>query len=137
MMNSCAQVCLFMSLVACIMIPHTFGDEGEKLVQNSSEEFHEGNHKISKRTVKGKHHVVGGVGTSCIVKGSYCSCHYCKCDHGMIHCQKHGVNSLSLGHGKHYCYGTMEGEHCHCDYCKCKHGYGQHGHGHACGGYQG
>merc|ERR1719483_1219909 len=71
----------------------------------------------SKRTLGGHH---TGTGTSCEVKGSYCSCHYCKCDHGSVHCGKLGAKSLSSGHGKHYCYGAMEGEHCECDYCKCK-----------------
>merc|ERR1719206_90173 len=101
---------------------HNVGDEGDGVV-----------HSISKRTVKGGSLFGPGRGTSCTVKGSYCSCHYCKCDHGNIHCQKHGATSLMHGHGKHYCYGSMEGEHCTCDYCKCKHGFGQHGHGRACG----
>ena len=25
-------------------------------------------------------------GTACIVKGSYCNCHYCKCEKGHVHC---------------------------------------------------
>ena len=25
-------------------------------------------------------------GTACIVKGSYCKCHYCKCEEGHVHC---------------------------------------------------
>ena len=30
-------------------------------------------------------------GTACIVKGSYCNCHYCKCEKGHVHCkEKHG-----------------------------------------------
>ena len=29
-----------------------------------------------------------GGGTACIVKGSYCQCHYCKCEHGFLHCGK-------------------------------------------------
>merc|ERR1712223_1516968 len=53
-----------------------------------------------------------GTGTACIVKGSYCNCHYCKCEKGHISCG-HGH-----GYGKKYCYGGMEGEYCHCDYCK-------------------
>ena len=24
-----------------------------------------------------------GIGTACIVKGSYCQCHYCKCEKGL------------------------------------------------------
>ena len=32
-----------------------------------------------------------GHGTACIVKGSYCNCHYCKCEKGWVHC----------GYGKH------------------------------------
>jgi len=35
------------------------------------------------------HHEGGG--TACIVKGSYCNCHYCKCEKGHVHC----------GYGKH------------------------------------
>ncbi len=65
-------------------------------------------------------------GTACIVKGSYCNCHYCKCEKGHIHCGGYGKH----GHGKKYCYGSTQGEYCHCDYCKCKHGYGSTGYGH-------
>ena len=76
-----------------------------------------------------------------------------RCDHGFIHCVKHGATSFHHGIGKiavgiwswfnlifwwfvgkNYCYGHMEGEHCHCDYCKCKHGYGEHGKHGGCGG---
>ncbi|XP_059083358.1 uncharacterized protein LOC131880692 [Tigriopus californicus] len=64
-------------------------------------------------------------GTACIVKGSYCSCHYCKCEKGHIHCGGYGKK----GYGKKYCYGSMSGEYCHCDYCKCKHGFGGKGYG--------
>ena len=36
-------------------------------------------------------HKKGASGTACIVKGSYCSCHYCKCEKGWVHCgKKHG-----------------------------------------------
>ena len=35
-------------------------------------------------------------GTACIVKGSYCNCHYCKCEKGHIHCGGYGHH----GHGK-------------------------------------
>lgn len=44
----------------------------------------------------GHGHGHGASGTACIVKGSYCSCHYCKCEKGHIHCGKHG------GYGKIY-----------------------------------
>ena len=77
-----------------------------------------------------------------------------RCDHGFIHCVKHGATAYHHGigqfigqfinidkfpnvgmcSGKNYCYGHMEGEHCHCDYCKCKHGYGEHGKHGGCGG---
>ena len=79
------------------------------------------------------------------MKGSYCQCHYCKCEHGHLHCKGHGHGGGYGGcdtecqkrrviihddvSGKKYCYGSMEGEYCHCDYCKCKHGYGEEGHG--------
>ena len=40
---------------------------------------------------KGHGHHKGADGTACIVKGSYCSCHYCKCEKGWVHCgHKHG-----------------------------------------------
>jgi len=29
-------------------------------------------------------------GVACIVKGSYCQCHYCKCEHGHVHCSGYG-----------------------------------------------
>ena len=35
-------------------------------------------------------------GTACIVKGSYCNCHYCKCEKGHVHCGGYGHG----GHGK-------------------------------------
>ena len=57
---------------------------------------------IIKRT--GSHH---GTGTGCVVKGSYCQCHYCKCEKGQLHCQKKGLGSHK-GFGKRYCYGSME-----------------------------
>lgn len=39
----------------------------------------------------GKHGGHGKAGgTACIVKGSYCACHYCKCEKGHVHCGKHG-----------------------------------------------
>ena len=99
------------------------------------------------------HHSSHGIGTACIVKGSYCQCHYCKCEKGHIHCKGHGhgggygessfvikicSNNVILNKiivGKKYCYGSMEGEYCHCDYCKCKHGYGQDGYGKGCKGH--
>lgn len=38
----------------------------------------------------GHGHSSHGIGTACIVKGSYCQCHYCKCEKGHIHCKGHG-----------------------------------------------
>ena len=38
-----------------------------------------------------------GSGTACIVKGSYCQCHYCKCEHGNVKCKGHGSGG---GYGK-------------------------------------
>ena len=38
-----------------------------------------------------------GGGTSCVVKGSYCQCHYCKCEHGHLHC---GSKKGGYGHNK-------------------------------------
>ncbi len=87
-------------------------------------------------------------GTACIVKGSYCNCHYCKCEKGHVHCGGYGKGGYGeylmlvrifplwnnqknvLIAGKKYCYGSTQGEYCHCDYCKCKHGYGSTGYGH-------
>ena len=77
-------------------------------------------HHITKRTAK--HYGGLGVGSSCTVKGSYCSCHYCRwgqhdiynisnniynintisvcrCDHGFIHCVKHGATAYHHGIG--------------------------------------
>merc|ERR1711962_1101039 len=79
----------------------------------------------------GDSHSSHGQGTACIVKGSYCQCHYCKCEHGHLHCKGYGHGGG--GYGKKYCYGSMEGEYCHCDCCKCKHGFGQDGYGKGCG----
>ena len=31
-----------------------------------------------------------GGGTACIVKGSYCQCHYCKCEKGHVSCKGYG-----------------------------------------------
>ena len=59
---------------------------------------------LQKRT-GGHHHGTGKVcqyleqnmcnahilGTSCVVKGSYCQCHYCKCEKGQLHCSKKGL----------------------------------------------
>ena len=39
------------------------------------------------------------LGTSCVVKGSYCQCHYCKCEKGHIHCKGHGHGG---GYGEEY-----------------------------------
>ena len=32
-------------------------------------------------------------------QGSYCQCHYCKCEHGQLHCKGHGHSSG--GYGEH------------------------------------
>ena len=50
----------------------------------------------------GHGHGHGASGTACIVKGSYCSCHYCKCEKGHIHCGKHG------GYGERAKYYSMK-----------------------------
>ena len=31
-----------------------------------------------------------GGGSACIVKGSYCNCHYCKCEKGQVGCKGYG-----------------------------------------------
>ena len=85
------------------------------------------NHHQPSTAVAGKHghHGHGASGTACIVKGSSCWCHYCKCEKGHVHCHGHGHH----GHGKKFCYGKMEGQYCHCDFCSCKKGYGKKGYG--------
>ena len=37
-----------------------------------------------------------GLGMACIVKGSYCNCHYYKCEKGHVHCDGYGKG----GYGK-------------------------------------
>ena len=66
------------------------------------------------------------------MKGSYCQCHYCKCEKGHVSCKGYGhekgygerrclvIPSYGALLGKSYCYGGTEGEYCHCDYCKCE-----------------
>ena len=44
----------------------------------------------------GHGHSHSAKGTACIVKGSYCNCHYCKCEKGHVHCGGYGKG----GHGK-------------------------------------
>ena len=46
-----------------------------------------------------------GIGTACIVKGSYCQCHYCKCEKGHIHCKGHGHGG---GYGKDCVYTNIQ-----------------------------
>ena len=41
-------------------------------------------------------HHQSGHGTACIVKGSYCNCHYCKCEKGWVHCKGHGYGKKEL-----------------------------------------
>ena len=86
--------------VCCLVIGEggDGGEGGEDVVHNASDE--DVVHSVSKRTVKAGPLFGPGRGSSCTVKGSYCSCHYCKCEHGNIHCQKHGATSLMHGHGK-------------------------------------
>ncbi len=41
------------------------------------------------------------MGTACIVKGSYCNCHYCKCEKGHVHCgYEKGYGEQRLQHFK-------------------------------------
>ena len=42
-----------------------------------------------------------GSGTACIVKGSYCNCHYCKCEKGSVSCSGYGHGS-GKGYGKFF-----------------------------------
>ena len=39
------------------------------------------------------------LGTSCVVKGSYCQCHYCKCERGQLHCSKKGFGGHKVKYG--------------------------------------
>ena len=41
-----------------------------------------------------------GTGSSCVVKGSYCQCHYCKCEKGQLHCRAKGL-AFTHGFGKY------------------------------------
>ena len=41
-----------------------------------------------------------GTGSSCVVKGSYCQCHYCKCEKGQLHCRAKGL-AFNHGFGKY------------------------------------
>ena len=45
-------------------------------------------------------HSSHGIGTACIVKGSYCQCHYCKCEKGQLHCRAKGL-AFTHGFGKY------------------------------------
>ena len=36
---------------------------------------------------------------SCETKGSYCLCHYCKCEKGQVHC---GKSDNQFGYGRAY-----------------------------------
>ena len=38
-----------------------------------------------------------GTGTACLVKGSYCQCHYCKCEKGQVHCSGYGKGGGGYG----------------------------------------
>merc|ERR1711953_1569495 len=111
------------------LVPQTFSEEMQKFVLLSLVSTS----LLSLVTADGYGDKGGGSGSgsACIVKGSYCSCHYCKCEKGQISCK--GGHHGGGGYGKKYCYGGMEGEYCHCDYCNCKHGFGQEGYG-GCGG---
>ena len=39
-------------------------------------------------------------GTACLVKGSYCSCHYCKCEKGNVWCDGGKGGKHGHGHGR-------------------------------------
>jgi len=91
--------------------------------QNNSKGEHELIRRDTARQAPEHHNIAKN--DHCIVKGSYCQCHYCRCEKGQLHCKEDPKKKP--GYGKRYCYGSMEGEHCHCDYCKCRHGYGHEG----------
>ena len=70
-MNNCFTVLFLSMMTLMVILPHVSAD--------------------------GYGHSSHGIGTACIVKGSYCQCHYCKCEHGHIHCKGHGHGG---GYGK-------------------------------------
>ena len=87
------------SLTLLILILDIYMLSAETLIINTAEDGAEtlslqDDKTIIKRT--GSHH---GTGTGCVVKGSYCQCHYCKCEKGQLHCQKKGLG-FNKGFGK-------------------------------------
>ena len=87
------------SLTLLILILDIYMLSAETLIINTAEDGAEtlslqDDKTIIKRT--GSHH---GTGTGCVVKGSYCQCHYCKCEKGQLHCQKKGLG-FHKGFGK-------------------------------------
>ena len=78
------------SLTVLILLLDLSMSSAETLIINTPEDVVEtlslqDDKTIIKRT--GSHH---GTGTGCVVKGSYCQCHYCKCEKGHIHCGGYG-----------------------------------------------
>ena len=87
------------SLTLLILVLDIYMLSAETLIINTAEDGAEtlslqDDKTIIKRT--GSHH---GTGTGCVVKGSYCQCHYCKCEKGQLHCQKKGLG-FGKGFGK-------------------------------------
>ena len=87
------------SLTVLILILDISLSSAETLIINTADDGAEtlslqDDKTIIKRT--GSHH---GTGTGCVVKGSYCQCHYCKCEKGQLHCQKKGLG-FHKGFGK-------------------------------------
>ena len=77
------------SLTVLVLILDIYLLSAETLIINTADDGAEtlslqDDKTIIKRT--GSHH---GTGTGCVVKGSYCQCHYCKCERGILYCQHH------------------------------------------------
>ena len=52
-----------------------------------------------------------GGGTACIVKGSYCQCHYCKCEKGHVSCKGYG-HDKGYGNNEFYISSIFYGHTC-------------------------
>ena len=78
------------SLTVLVLILDIYLLSAETLIINTADDGAEtlslqDDKTIIKRT--GSHH---GTGTGCVVKGSYCQCHYCKCEKGHVSCKGYG-----------------------------------------------
>ena len=81
----------FTSLIIVIMVMIIYWKETKGTFNKGSSGYghsdggYDGGHGGKGGGYGGGHGVQGG-GTSCVVKGSYCQCHYCKCEQGHLNC---------------------------------------------------